>query len=91
MPNAAWRDCAIRVEGATSKEHNSQHNEGLTNSSQAFQVLLLDGKNVGPKAFRDAREMVISKEQFQAVLKRHEAQACPRARRRDGEFIPPSR
>lgn len=41
-----------------------------------FQVLLLDGENVGPNAIRDARELVITKEQFRAFLKRHEIQAC---------------
>jgi len=48
----------------------------FTMSSQVFQVLLLDGENVGPEALRDARKLVITKEQFQAFLKRHEQQAC---------------
>lgn len=39
---------------------------------KAFQVLLLENENVGEAAMRDARPLVVSDEQFQAFLKRHE-------------------
>jgi hypothetical protein len=48
----------------------------ITKCSHRVSQVLLDGENVGPKAIHDARELVITKEQFQAFLKRHEEQAC---------------
>ena len=44
---------------------------------QVFQVLLLDGENTGKDtgSIRDARELVITDEQFQAFLDRHKDQA----------------
>jgi len=43
---------------------------------QAFQVLLLDGENTGADtgSIRDARNLIITTEQFQAFLERHKAQ-----------------
>ncbi|KAF8651912.1 hypothetical protein AX16_004557 [Volvariella volvacea WC 439] len=43
---------------------------------KVFQTLLLEGENIGPKALRDAREMVVTKEEFQAFLDRHSTQTC---------------
>ena len=45
---------------------------------QVFQVLLLDSENTGSKtgSLRDARNLVITKEQFQAFLDRHASQEC---------------
>ena len=37
-------------------------------------MLLLEGENTGPNALRDARDLVISHEQFQAFLDRHASQ-----------------
>lgn len=44
---------------------------------QVSQVLLLDGENTGKDtgSIRDARELVITDEQFQAFLDRHKHQA----------------
>lgn len=39
---------------------------------KVFQVLLLEDENVGEEAMRDARPLVVSDEQFQAFLERHE-------------------
>ncbi|KIM40967.1 hypothetical protein M413DRAFT_28071 [Hebeloma cylindrosporum] len=64
-----------RHSGGRGDSYSRAHSQKLINSSQVFQVLLLDGENFGPEAIRDAREVVI-KEQFQAFLKRHEEQAC---------------
>ena len=45
---------------------------------QVFQVLLLDSENTGAEtgSLRDARNLVITTEQFQAFLARHTAQDC---------------
>ena len=45
---------------------------------QVFQVLLLDSENTGADtgSLRDARDLVVTKEQFQAFLSRHAAQKC---------------
>jgi len=45
---------------------------------QVFQVLLLDGENTGREngSLRDARNLVISDEQFEAFLERHKGQRC---------------
>lgn len=45
---------------------------------QVFQVLLLDSENTGAEtgSLRDARKLVITKEQFQAFLARHASQKC---------------
>jgi radical S-adenosyl methionine domain-containing protein 2 len=45
-------------------------------AAQVFQVLLLDGENTGSGtgSLRDARELVITDEQFQAFLDRHKDQ-----------------
>ncbi|KAF9465315.1 radical SAM enzyme [Collybia nuda] len=43
---------------------------------KVFQVLLLEGENLGPGAIRDATDLVISKDEFQAFLTRHESQKC---------------
>lgn len=45
---------------------------------QVFQVLLLDSENTGAEtgSLRDARNLVISKKQFQAFLERHASQKC---------------
>lgn len=43
---------------------------------QVFQVLLLDSENTGPdsNSLRDARNLTITKEQYQAFLDRHARQ-----------------
>jgi radical S-adenosyl methionine domain-containing protein 2 len=41
---------------------------------QVLQVLLLEGENTGPNALRNAEDLVISHEQFQAFLDRHASQ-----------------
>ncbi|KAA1474789.1 radical SAM enzyme [Dentipellis sp. KUC8613] len=38
---------------------------------KVFQVLLLEGENVGPDALRNAQDVVITSEEFQAFLARH--------------------
>ncbi|KAI9566613.1 hypothetical protein HD554DRAFT_2025263 [Boletus coccyginus] len=45
---------------------------------KVFQVLLLDSENTGAEtgSLRDARKLVITKEQFQAFLAHHAAQKC---------------
>lgn len=45
---------------------------------QVFQVLLLDSENTGAEtgSLRDARKLVITKDQFQAFLDRHALQKC---------------
>ncbi|KAG8738289.1 Radical S-adenosyl methionine domain-containing protein 2 [Ceratobasidium sp. 414] len=45
---------------------------------KVFQVLLLEGENNGTEngALRDARNLLITKEQFQSFLERHKEQAC---------------
>ncbi|KAJ3504135.1 hypothetical protein NLJ89_g8101 [Agrocybe chaxingu] len=45
---------------------------------KVFQVLLLDGENTGDAthSLRDARDLVITDEQFQGFLGRHKAQKC---------------
>lgn len=37
---------------------------------------MLEGENTGPDAIRDATDLVISSEQFQAFLTRHKSQKC---------------
>ena len=51
--------------------------DSLTCREQVFQVLLLDGENTGKDtgSLRDARELVITDEQFQAFLDRHKHQS----------------
>lgn len=39
---------------------------------KVFQVLLLEDENIGDSAMRDARPLVVSDDQFQAFLRRHE-------------------
>ena len=39
---------------------------------KVFQCLLIDGENAGPDALRDAQDQVISKEEFDTFVKRHE-------------------
>ena len=48
----------------------------LTILHQVFQVLLLDGENTGSEtgSIRDARDLVISDQQFKAFLERHKEQ-----------------
>lgn len=43
---------------------------------KVFQVLLLDGENTGAESnfLQDGRDLVITKEQFQAFLDRHKGQ-----------------
>jgi radical S-adenosyl methionine domain-containing protein 2 len=50
--------------------------DSLTCREQVFQVLLLDGENTGVEtgSIRDARNLVITDEQFQAFLDRHKHQ-----------------
>ncbi|CAE7116909.1 unnamed protein product [Rhizoctonia solani] len=45
---------------------------------KVFQVLLLEGENDGIEngALRDARDLLITKEQFQSFLDRHKQQEC---------------
>ncbi|KAI0317324.1 hypothetical protein OF83DRAFT_1058879 [Amylostereum chailletii] len=45
---------------------------------KVFQVLLLDGENTGvdTKSLRDARNLVITNDQFQEFLRRHQGQNC---------------
>ncbi|KAA1473028.1 radical SAM enzyme [Dentipellis sp. KUC8613] len=45
---------------------------------KVFQVLLLDGENTGSESgsLRDARDLVISDEQFRSFLDRHKRQKC---------------
>lgn len=45
---------------------------------QVFQVLLLDSENTGKDtgSLRDARNLVITDEQFQDFLARHKSQSC---------------
>ncbi|KAB5592695.1 NADH flavin oxidoreductase/NADH oxidase [Ceratobasidium theobromae] len=45
---------------------------------KVFQVLVLDGENNGTEngALRDARDLLITKEQFQSFLDRHKEQKC---------------
>jgi len=45
---------------------------------KVFQVLLLDGENTGSgtNSLRDARHLIISKEEFEAFRQRHSGQAC---------------
>ncbi|KAF4617271.1 hypothetical protein D9613_006258 [Agrocybe pediades] len=43
---------------------------------KVFQVLLLEGKNKGPEALRNAQNMTITDEQFKAFLARHQSQKC---------------
>lgn len=45
---------------------------------QVFQVLLLDSENTGAEtgSIRDARNLVITKAQFEAFLERHSFQKC---------------
>lgn len=45
---------------------------------QVFQVLLLDSENTGEAtgSLRDARDLVISHDEFEAFLERHKEQSC---------------
>lgn len=45
---------------------------------QVFQVLLLDGENTGDetRSLRDARDLVVTSEQFDAFLQRHRDLDC---------------
>lgn len=45
---------------------------------QVFQVLLLDSENTGAEtgSLRDARNLIITNEQFKAFLDRHASQKC---------------
>lgn len=64
----------------------------ITKCSQTRSKPSIDGKNVGPKAIHDARELVITKA-IPSFLKTPRGASLPRARRqrRDGELILPSR
>jgi radical S-adenosyl methionine domain-containing protein 2 len=43
---------------------------------KVFQCLLIDGENAGEGALRDAKELVISEEQFNAFLTKHASVKC---------------
>lgn len=43
---------------------------------KVFQVLLLEGENIGPDAIRDATDLVITDDEFKAFLERHKSQDC---------------
>lgn len=43
---------------------------------KCFQVLVLDSENTGKDALRNADEFVVSNEQFDSFIKRHESLAC---------------
>lgn len=58
--------------------HSSHYRRFDSCRIQVFQVLLLDGENTGEQnqSLRDARNLVITDEQFQKFLERHRGQAC---------------
>ncbi|QRW03563.1 radical S-adenosyl methionine domain-containing protein 2 [Ceratobasidium sp. AG-Ba] len=66
----------------TKYNHQEDMNESISQLApfrwKVFQVLLLEGENNGSDngALRDARELLITKEQFQLFLERHKEQKC---------------
>ncbi|TFY71582.1 hypothetical protein EVG20_g1412 [Dentipellis fragilis] len=69
-------DQAGEVEGEHFSLHSaddyiSTHGGYAAWLAQVFQVLLLEGENVGPDALRNAQDVVITSEEFQAFLARH--------------------
>ncbi|KAG8733653.1 Radical S-adenosyl methionine domain-containing protein 2 [Ceratobasidium sp. 414] len=79
------KERGIRVKlNSVITRHNYEEdmNESITQLApfrwKVFQVLLLEGENNGTEngALRDARDLLITKEQFQSFLDRHKEQAC---------------